>query len=310
MKLITFFRIIKTGGVMFWRNLWLSLVTTAIMTLALFTIGIVYTVNILANHALNSIQEKVDISVSLRDTVSPELVQAAQGEIQGWPEVASVEYVSKEEALRRFKERHAKDPEILASLDEIGENPLPASFIIRAHSPEQYANIEQKLKASKFQAIIEAIDYEDNRLLIERLEAWIGAVRRASFVISLVLASIAMLVIFNAVRLAMYSYQGEIEIMYLVGASPWYIRGPFVMEGIFYGLFGAAVAMLVLLPVIKLASPYATSYFGTENFSIFQHVITHWHWFFMGLAVIGIIIGIIASVSAIRGTLKHRFGYR
>lgn len=300
MTIVTFTRIIRTGFVTFWRNIWLSLATTAIMVLTLFAIGLLFLTNVLSNRVIETIEEKVDISVYLYDDAETDLVNAAHAELQTHPDIADVRFISKEEALEIFKKNNADNPLVLQSLEEI-ENPLQASFIIRAESPDRYEAIAQYLKQPKFDPIIAKVNYEDsdNRTLIRRLTVVTNTARRASFVLTGILGAIAILVMYSTIRLTIYGYREEIEIMHLVGASPWFIRGPFLVNGILYGVIATIVAMLLLLPVLKVVSPHATTFFGTEGFSIYAYLATHLFRTTLLLLGIGVTLGIVSSLIAV-----------
>lgn len=300
--LINLKRIIKTGIVSFWRNGWISFATVLVMVLMLFMVGSLILSNVILTSVLASLEEKVDITVYFRLEAPEGDVLAVRDSLEGLGEVKEVEYVSREEALAQFRERHRENALITQSLEELGENPLGASLNVHAADASHYRAISSFLEANVISGILDKITYRQNELVIERLSAILTTSRRIGIMVSFLLAGIAFLVAFNTIRMAIYTSREEIKVMKLVGASNWYTRGPFVVEGFLHGLFGSVVALFIFLPLTYWLGPQSEKFFGGPDLYIYY--ITHIVELFLVLFLVGISIGVLSSSIAIRRYLR------
>ena len=130
----------------FWRNLWLSLITIFILTLTVFLVSIVATLNVLADRVIEAVEEKIDIDIYFSSEVKEADIVAAQLYLQDLPEVRTVRYISSTEALQDFRDGNAANADIQAALDELDENPLPASLVVQAFSLDEYSSIMQQFE--------------------------------------------------------------------------------------------------------------------------------------------------------------------
>ena len=298
----TLSRIIKSGLLNFWRNGWLSTATVLIMTVALITWTSIFLLNMVLTSVLDVLAEKVDVSVYFNlDAKEPD-ISALKSKLEGLKEVANVEYVSTDQALEIFKNRHAGDDILLKSIQELDNNPLEASLNILAKDATQYATIASFLNQDQFKNIISNINYTENKVVIDRLNNIIRVLRESGFVTGLILAFIAFLVAFNTVRLAIYSSREEITVMKLVGASNWFVRGPFIVEGVLHGMIASAFSFMVIIPGIGFLGPKLLNFLPEINL---MNYIGNNFWsllFFQTLG--GIILGVFSSWVAIRKYLR------
>jgi len=272
------------------------------MTITLITWTSIFLLNVVLTSVLDVLAEKVDVSVYFNlDTKEPDIL-ALKSKLENLKEVASVEYVSTDQALQIFKNRHAGDDVLLKSIQELNNNPLEASLNILAKDSSQYAAIASFLNQDQFKNIISKINYTENKVVIDRLNKIIRVLRESGLVAGLILAFIAFLVAFNTVRLAIYSSREEITVMKLVGASNWFVRGPFIVEGVLHGIIASAFSFMVIIPGVGFLGPKLfnflpeidlVSYIG-NNFWLLL--------FFQTLG--GIILGVFSSWFAIRKYLK------
>jgi len=295
-------RIIKAGFINFTRNGWVTLATVMIMVITLFVIGSIMLSNVLLVSVLTRIEKKVDVSIYLKTTAQEEDILILKSKLENLPEVDEIRYTTREEALSSFMERHKNNALITQSLDELGDNPLGASLNVHAKNSEQYESVAMFLSSPAFSSIIDKINYFQNKIVIERLSNILTTSRRAGFGISLVLAVIAVLVAFNTIRLAIYTSKDEISVMLLVGAKNSFIRGPFIVEGILYGIISAFVTMVAFYPLTLWLGPKAEFFFGGLN--LFEYYISNFFQFFIILLFIGTILGSFSSFIAIRRYLK------
>ncbi len=300
-KRTTFKRVIKTGYLSFRRNGWLSTATILIMILVLFVLGSLVFVGAFANTMLTAFESKIDISVYFVGNAAEENILQIKKEIEAFPDVAQVAYVSKDDALAQFRERHKGNALIVDALDELGENPLEASLNIRARDPSRYGDISDFLLQKSYQAV-DKINYFENQAIIDRLGAIVGTVRGSGAILAVFLAFVAILVAFNTVRLSIYTMREEIGIMRLVGATKWFIRGPFLVSGVLYGAASAAITTLVFFPLTWLASPKLAVL--VPNFNLFQYFISNFAEFFAIMLASGVLLGTLSSFIAIRRYLE------
>lgn len=290
----------------FWRNMYVSLASIFVMVVALFVIGSTMFIEQLLTSSLSGLQSKVDINVYFVPTASQEDIDGLRNAVSALPDVAKVTYLSREDALENYRDRNRNNEIAMQALDELGENPLGATIAIQAKETSQYESIarfleEQRERASVGQPVIEEINYARNKESIDRLTSIIAAVERAGFVTMVVLLLAAILISFNTIRLAIYTAREEIGIMRLVGASNAFIRGPFMLQGVMYGVVSGVLALLVMYPILVWLGPSTELYFGLNLFSYF---IDNFTYFFTSLVGIGVAIGFVSSTLAVARYLR------
>lgn len=301
----TFKRLVLTGIQNYWRNIGLTIATTLVMTLILFLISIILFLNIVGSVSIDAVKEKVDISVYFSADASEIQIQQIRIDLENIPQVKSVTYVTQEQALEEFRETYSENDILTQSLEELDQNPLQPTLIVKADDPDEYEKINTFLEVQKQEGVVERINYDDNRDIIERLTRGVSIVRNGGFALTLVFFLIAIVVMFNTIRLTIFSRQKEITIMKLVGATNWYIRLPFVIEGLLYGIIASMLGFTVLYPILKVVGPKIQDFFGFENqASLLEFFVNHAGLNFVILLVIGILLGTTSSLIAIRRYLK------
>lgn len=301
MGFTTFKRLLKAGCLSFFRNGWLSIATIMVMSLMLFVMGNLIFISAFASTALHMFQSKIDVTVYFTADAEETNILEIKKEIETIGEVFDVAYVSKDQALEDFRERNKSNAFIATALEEIGGNPLEASLNIKADDPDHYSVISEFLVKKNY-PIVDKINYFENKDVIERLSSTIGAVRGAGAIIALVLAFVAILVTFNTIRLAIYTVREEIGIMRLVGATQWFIRGPFLMIGVLYGLSAATVVILFFFPMTWMLAPKISLLL--PGFDLFHYFLNNFFEFFIIMLGSSIVLGVLSSAIAIRKYLK------
>ena len=297
-----FQKILNRGWTNFQRHRYLSAAATGVMALALLLFLGLLSLQFLTNQVVAGLQDKVDISAYFKSDTPEELILSVQTELKNRPEVASVDYVSREQALADFKRRHAQEALIQESLAQLDGNPLTASLNIKTRQSSQYASLAEWLANSQYKPNLDKISFYENKAIIDRIDRVAGAVRTWGLSAALLLAVIAVLVTFNTVRLTIFNQKQEIEIMRLVGASNWHIRGPYLAEGGFYGVFAAIIAMLIFYPVAYMVSDKLSGFLEAANlFTYFSRGALQIVLLTMGT---GILLGVISSFIAIRRHLR------
>lgn len=295
-------RIIKYGLLGFLRNGWLSAATIAVLFLAVQVFQGLLIFNVLTNSALDSLREKIDISVYFKTETSEDNILRIKQELENLAEIKKVEYISKDKAFEIFKSRHKEERIISEALEELNENPLTASLNIKARDLNNYAAINDYLNTASFKNLTYKISYAQNSAVIERLNKIIRTAEQSGMILTIIFSLVAILITFNTIKLAIYSYRDEIGVMRLVGASNAFIRGPYVVEGVIYGFISAILGFIVLLPIAYYASPYVKIFIPDINF--WAYFISNAAGFFGYSLIFSSILGIISSIIAIRKYLK------
>ncbi len=302
MRLLKLWRTFKEGLKNFLRNGWLSLATVSILSISLYITSVTVLIAIGAGSAVKGVQEKINISVYFNPEVTEARILEIKDKLSGYREVKSVEYISKDKALDEFLTTSGDDPSIKEALEEIGGNPLLASLVIKAQSPEQYEIISTAVGQSNFSGEISRINYEKNKEVIGKLSGFVRAVEKTGLVLSLIFILVSVLITFNTIRITIYSHKQEFEVMRLVGASNTYVRMPHIFEGIFYGTASAIITLILLFFTFQFAAPVLQKIISREALVSF---------YFQNLALMAIVIifagamfGVVSSFIAVRRYLK------
>ncbi len=298
----SFKRILKSGWINFGRNRFMSLGATGTMALALLVLSGLMVLNFFTSQTVGFLDEKVDVSVYFQNDAKEDQILKIKSDLEELKNVKLVNYISQDQALADFKNRHQDDQLIQDSIAELENNPLQASLSIKAVDPGQYASIAQFLESNSLKSVIDKISFYENETAINRIEGISKSLSRGGLGVTLLLALVAVLVTFNTIRLTIYNKKQEIEIMKLVGATNWHVRGPFLVEGGLYGLFASFIALGIFYPAVNFTSNKLLSF--APNINLSQHFLAN---FGQMLAVIvgsGLALGIFGSLIAIRRHLK------
>lgn len=297
-----FKKIISRGWINFKRNSYLSVAATGVLALALVLFLGLLSLQFTTTQVVASLEDKVDISAYFKADAPEEQILAAQADLKTRPAVATVSYISRQQALADFKARHAQDALIQESLAQLDDNPLTASLNIKTKDASQYAAVAEWLQASKYKPLLDKISFFENKTVIDRISRLSQTLKNWGLGATLTLALIAVLVTFNTVRLTIFNQKQEIEIMRLVGASNWHIRGPYLVEGACYGLFAALIALVLFYPIL---------YFVSDKVATFIESVDLLGYFGRGApqivlltAALGMTLGMVSSAVAIRKHLK------
>lgn len=268
---VSFYRVLKFALQDFLRNFWLSVITITFIVLALLTVNFLIVFTLISDEAVEVIKEKIDISVYFNPGVEENKVRSVESHLLTLSEVKDVRYISQSEALSIFEERHKDDPNISETLEELEENPLGATLVVKAYDMADYPDILQVLNESEYKDLISEKDFEDHKTVINRINGITGKVQTISLAIIVFFGLITVLIIFNTIRMSIYTHREEIGIMKLVGASNWFIRAPFLMEGIIFGLLACITTFILLFPALNFIQPYVLESLGNSDFSLVNY---------------------------------------
>ena len=295
-------RTIKLGWKTFTRDGGVVMANCFMLVLTISLISSLFLVKEVSQFLIESLEEKVDVSVYFKEEIKEIEILDVKEELSNIPEVKNVKYVSKEQALKDFIQRHKEDPVLMRSLQEIGRNPFLASLNIRASDPAQYETIANFLEGSLFENLIEKVDYYQRKTVIERIFSLTASAERFGIMFSILLAFLSFLIVLNTIRLAIYNSKEEIKLQKLVGASNWFIRGPFLVQGIISGILAAFISLLILTLICWTFSPTIKILFSDLN--IWRYFTNNFLTIILIQLATGIGLGIISSTIAIRKYLK------
>lgn len=308
-RYITIERIIKNGVVGFGRNVWLAIAAIAMMTITLTILLFAIISNATFNHTIDDLTSHIDVVEYLKDSVTPAQRQKQISQLKQLPNVASVQYTSKEQALKAYEADNSNNPTLLAAISET-DNPLPASIEIKPVDPNKLQDIQNFLdKPDQKSLQSDPTSYSgDRKAAIDNITSATHFFQQAGIIGIIIFIVISMLIIFNTIRMAIFNRRDELIIMRLLGATPAYIRGPFIVETMLYGAVAASISLVIVWSLFKVASStlqasslglldigFSSDYFNKHLVSILTIQI-----------LVGILIGAASSAIATRRYLKTR----
>ena len=300
-------RVWISGAKNFVRGGVVSAATVLVMTVTLGIISFLIFLSALLNYTLDVVRDKVDISVYFVTTATEDNILAVRDQLMKLPQVAAVTFESTDDALSKFRSKHANDQLSLQALEELNYNPFGASLSIRAKDPSQYESIVKFLNSSPALAtggtsIVHKVNYEQNKESIDKLSLAITATKQIGLAIVILFGLASILIAFATIRLAIYTSKDEIAVMKLVGASNAYVRAPFIVEGVITGVLSACIMALLLWPITIYVGMKSSNWF--QGFNLGSYFISHFFIIFGVLLISGVLLGAVASMFAIRKYLK------
>ncbi len=288
--MLSFLRIIKFSLQDIVRNIWLSIVTITILLLALLSINTLLTVRVVSDNAVNAVKEKIDISLYLKPEASENDIAALRSRLAGMPEIKSVSYTSKQDALDSFRGKYRDNPEILQALRELGSNPLSPSLAITPADFDNTGNLVNSLRQLDSD-IIESRDFSDNTAVVTKIQSVTDRVNEVGAIIIVIFVLTSLLVVYNSIRVAVYTHKKEIEIMRLVGASNFFVYMPFLFSAFIYALISILVMIAIFYPFLTLFQPYLEVFLAGYNVNLLSYFVYNF------IPVFGMQFGIIFLIT-------------
>ncbi|MDD4606752.1 MAG: permease-like cell division protein FtsX [Patescibacteria group bacterium] len=304
--LITLRRILKLSFQSFWRNIWLSLITIFIIFLALFSISMLVNLNILVDVSIESIKEKVDLSLYFKSEVTQEEVVKIKSELENLVEVESINFISRDQALNDLKEKQKGNDLIIKSIQELDENPLGDSLTIKARNIEDYKEIILYISGNAdYEAKIWNQEFdEDYNEIVDKLESVSSRIEQIGFFIIALFVIIAFLIIFNTIRIGIYTYREEIGVMKLVGAKSNFVRAPFLVETIVFIIIAWVINTTLFFVLAKTTQLQISTFIGNADFSLLEHYLANFGMVFGWQLILVILLGMVSCTIAIRRYLR------
>jgi len=289
----------KRGGVVSWAAVLVVTITLSVITLIIFFQAVLH-------FSLDQIKDKVDVTIYFTVGAPEDQILALKSSLEQLPQVASVDYTNANDALALFRTRHQDDYPTIQALDELGQNPLGGYLEVKAKDPSEYGDIANFLQSdnalsSNSVSIIDKVDYNQNKLVIDRLNAIIDGGQKLGFLLTLLLVIISIIVTFNTIRLTIFISKEEIGVMGLVGASKMHIRGPFMIEGVIYGIIATIITLLIFWPASFWLGHNMTGFLGIN---MYDYYLGSFFQIFAILLLSGILLGVISSFLAVRKYLN------
>lgn len=295
--LLSLARIIKFGFQDVWRNFWLSLATIMILILTLFSVNLLLSLRIIGQAAVDNLKNRVDISIYLKQGVSEDKILNLRARLANINNVQEVVYTSQADALESFRQRYQANPEILQALQQLDQNPLTSSLVIKPKDPSLYENLIEELNQIQ-DPLIASCNFQDNKKLLDKINYITDKINDIAIIISSIFLMIMLLVIFNSVRLAIYSHRQEIIIMKLVGASNFFIKAPFLFSSLIYTITGVILTAVIFYPFLNILQPYLDTFFFGYNIDLLSYFNSRWLEIaglqFLGIAAVNLLASYIA----------------
>jgi cell division transport system permease protein len=256
-------------------------------------------VKVVSDSAASAIKDKVDVSLYLTPSANENEIQALKSKINSLSEVKSVDYINKNEALEFFRQKNKDNPEMMQALRELGANPLTPSLVIKPQNTESLDALTHEINKIDSD-IIQSRNFTDHEAILAKINSVTDKVNSAGIIVSVIFILITLLVVYNSIRVAIYTHEKEISIMRLVGASNSFIYMPFLFSSLFYTLIGLMVVISIFYPFLSLLQPYLDTFFTNYNINIIHFFNSHFFLIFGTEFVCIALINILASFIAVK----------
>lgn len=299
-------RLIKFSGETIWRNLWLSVITVSTITLTLISVSVVVGLQAGIDQIVHATEARIDLSIYFYPQATDDQVQSVVVAVKALPGVTSVDVVTKDAALAQYQQNAKDVPELLKPLEALGDNPFGASLTIKADSPNNYTGVIDELSKPQYKDLIEGEqkDYEANQAFIQNFTSFTDKVRLGAVAVSGFFALVACLLLFNTIRVAIYTHRDEIAVMKLVGATNRFVRTPFLIEAFFYCFLATILAAGAMFGLVYFGQPYLSQYFGAGEVDLYGYFLRNGIYVFAAEFAFIFILSVISSWFAVRKYLR------
>jgi len=285
------------------RNLGLSFMTVFILVLMLLSVNMLWSVDVLTSQAVGMVKEQINVSLYFKAEAIEKDVQEVNKYLGSFPEVVKIDTQTREDVLKSFQDRHRANAEVLQALDELGGNPFGPTLVVKTREPQDYKKIFTALAVPEYENLIEAKSFDGQEVGVEKIQNITNRVERLGFGLALLFGIISFLIIFNTIRVAIYTQRMEIGIKRLVGASSWFIRGPYLVESIFFTALSVAISAGLIYFSLRLLDPYLLIVFP-NGFTLTNYYNSHILLLFGAQTAVVLLLTVISSSLAMRRQLK------
>ncbi len=299
--IIAFARVMHQGALNFIRNAWLSTAATAIMVVTLTILLSTLVLNKALDDTINEVAADVTISIYIKDDTDQEKIDDLGSRLKQEPEVKSVTFIDKDQALGRYLERNRDNPELIEAVSIVG-NAFPASYEIELKDLSRSQSLVTIAKSGTFSPIIDKFD-ESRLSTVQKIGDAKKFITRSGVLAALLFAIISILVIFNTIRMTIFTRADEITIMRLIGATNGYIRGPFLFEAVLYGVVAAIISLIFVYTTLNTLGPKVNRHVLFDP--TIQLLADYWPLITLSTMGTGIVIGVVSSSLATKRYMKH-----
>jgi cell division transport system permease protein len=288
----------------FARNKGISLAAIFVLVVTIMLVTGLFFFQGTATYLTLQLQNKIDITAYFKsEALEQDILNVKDEILKMSPNIKGVEYISKEQALQIFNEKHKDNGVLARAIEEVGDNPFLSSLNITTNGdPSQYEQVANVLQTADFSKLIDKVDFSQKKDTIEKVYSIISNINRFGIIFGAILIILAILVVFNTIKLAIDNSKEEISTMRIVGATDWFIRGPFIVQGMIYGLVSSIICFLLsALFTYFISSKIEVMLPGFSSFSYFKTNL----WIFVLIQLgFGIGVGVISSFIVVKRYLK------
>ncbi len=297
-------RVLKFAFDDFYRNKGRSIAAIFVLVITISLVTGLFFMHGISNYIITEVQNKIDITAYFKSDMAEKDILNIKDEIlKNSPDIKSIQYVSKADALNNFTEKHKDNNVFLNALTQVGDNPfLPSLNITTTGSALQYEDVANTLQSDKFSGLIDRVDFSQKKDIIEKVFSITSDVNKFGIILAVILVLVAVLVVFNTIKLAIDSSKEEISTMRIVGASSWFVQAPFVIQGAIFGFISFVICFLITILL---------SYFLSSGLSFIMPGFSLWSYFISNLFIIiliqlvsGIGLGVISSFMVVQKYLQ------
>jgi cell division transport system permease protein len=289
-----------------WQNMvrdgGIAVANIFIMMIPILLVSSIFLMKDVSRYMIDALQAKADISVYFNENTTEDDILKVKQDITAIPQVNEVKYVSKDQALLDFTERHKDSATLMESLSQVNGNPFLASLNIKAMGMGDYDQVDQFLNQEQYKAMVNKVNYSEKKSVIEKIFALTAGASKAGLILAGILGFVSVLVTFNTIRMAILNRREEIGIQRLVGASRWFIRGQFFVEGLIFGLLAAIFCFLISSGICWYANSALEALM--PGLSLWNNYMAGVGTMFLLQFATGTILGIISSMIATTRYLK------
>jgi cell division transport system permease protein len=302
--LTNFKRVLSFAANDFSRNKGISIAAIFVLTIIIMLVTGLFFFQGIVNYVTSEIQNKIDITAYFKDGTQEQDILNVKAEILKMsPDIKNIEYVSKDQALAFFNEKHKDNAVLSKALQEVGDNPfLPSLNITTNGDPSQYASVSNILQTSDFSDLIDKVDFSQKKGTIEKVYSITSNMNTFGLILAAILIIVAIPVVFNTIKLVIENSKEEISTMKIVGASDWFVRGPFIIQGIIYGIIAFLICILLSGTFAYFLSPKISVIL--PGFDTFGYFLTNW-WILVLIQLgFGMVVGAISAFIVVKKYLK------
>ena len=276
------------------RSPYQALAAFVVMAATFFVSGLFILVAVGSNQVINYFEARPQISAFFKDSAQSDQISSLQTKIKDTQLTSEIKFISKEDALKIYQDQNKNDPLLL---ELVTANILPASLDISTYNSSDLQKISEILSKEE---IIDEVVYQKD--VVDKLTNWTRIIRIGGLSLVLFLTAVSVLIVFMVVGMRIAIRREEIKIMRLIGASSWYIKAPFMFEGILYGVVGALISSLAITIIVLYFSPEIAPFF--TGIPIFPIPLKVFIYLIAGQAAIGMFIGALGAQISLRRYLK------